>query len=272
MGRRYPCGTAALTIGRTDECEIPIPDTSISRRHARIECTAKGYIIADLGSTNGTFVNNVPIPGPTALQDGDYVRIGNCIYRFLGGGNIELAYHEEIHRLTILDGLTQIHNRRSLMEFLDTELARAQRYGRPFSLLLLDIDKFKSINDRFGHLCGDHVLRELAARVGPIIRKGDLFARYGGEEFALALVETPRDQALEVAERLRCLVADRHFEFGGQSLPVTTSIGVACLDELSAPTPTALLETADERLYRAKQTGRNRVVAGLAAGSERSIV
>src|SRR5207248_1252827 len=147
------------------------------------------------------------------LQDGDYLRIGNCIYRYLAGGNIEAEYHEEIYRLTILDGLTQIHNQRYLVEFLEREVARSQRHGRPLSVLMFDIDRFKSINDSFGHLCGDFVLRELAGIVRDSVRKEDLFARYGGEEFALVLVETNPEQAVFVAERLRESVADQPLRF-----------------------------------------------------------
>ncbi len=267
MGRRYPCGGSTITLGRSDDCEICIPDSAISRRHAKIESTSEGYVVSDLQSTNGTFINDVRIPGPVAISDGDYLRVGKNIYRFLAGGNIEVEYHEEIYRLTILDALTQIHNRRYLMEFLESEVARSQRYGRPFSLLLVDVDKFKSINDRYGHLCGDYVLRELAAIVRPSVRKGDLFARYGGEEFALALVETKVEQALEAAERLRRTVAEHRFEFGGTTIPITVSIGVGCIYEFTSASPTALLEKADSQLYRAKEMGRNRVVADSAAVS-----
>jgi diguanylate cyclase (GGDEF)-like protein len=147
------------------------------------------------------------------------------------------------------------------MEFLDTEVGRAQRYERPFSLLIFDIDKFKSINDKYSHLGGDYVLRELSLQVRPTIRKGDLFARYGGEEFAICLVETGLEQAIEVAERLRVLVADHPFEFGDRQLRVTISIGVASMTDLDSANPTSLVEKADSRLYRAKELGRNRVVA-----------
>jgi diguanylate cyclase (GGDEF)-like protein len=263
MGRRYQFGMDSLTLGRSEECNVCIPDTSISRQHAKIEPDGEGFVVHDLQSTNGTCVNDVRIQNPVSLRNGDYLRVGNCIFRFLAGGNIEAEYHDVIYRLTILDGLTQIHNRRFLTEYLDNEVARSQRYDRPFSLLLLDIDKFKSINDRYGHLCGDAVLRDLSNRVRPTVRKGDLFARYGGEEFALAMVETHIEQAVEAAERLRLLVADQPFEFGNQTLQVTASIGVASMTDLSSPTPMSLLESADSRLYRAKQSGRNRVVSCL---------
>ncbi|HUR54235.1 MAG TPA: GGDEF domain-containing protein, partial [Gemmataceae bacterium] len=184
MGTRYPLGTLELLLGRGDDCHIRIQDHSVSRRHVRIEPSPEGYFVCDLQSTNGTFVNDQQIDSGCLLQDGDYLRVGNCIYRYLAGGNIEAEYHEEIYRLTILDGLTQIHNQRYLTEFLEREVVRSQRHDRPLSVLMLDIDKFKSVNDTFGHLCGDFVLRELADIVRGSVRKEDLFARYGGEEFA----------------------------------------------------------------------------------------
>src|SRR5262249_30475536 len=158
-----------------EDCDIRISDQSVSRRHARIEPTPDGYFAIDLQSTNGTFVNNAPVT-MSKLADGDYLRVGNCIYRFLAGGNVETEYHEEIYRLTILDALTGIHNKRYLLEFLDRELARSTRHSRPLAVILFDIDRFKAINDELGHLGGDFALRELATSAQRYIRKEDLFA------------------------------------------------------------------------------------------------
>src|SRR5213079_1955127 len=132
------------------DCEVRINDGSVSRRHARIDFTTEGYCVVDLQSTNGTFVNDVAVLR-CKLKDGDYLRVGNCIYRFLAGDNVEAEYHEEIYRLIIIDALTEIPNKRYLYEFLSRELARAQRHSRPLSLILFDIDRFKSVNDEMGH-------------------------------------------------------------------------------------------------------------------------
>ena len=178
-----------MVIGRGNDCDIRINDHSVSRRHARIQPGADGYYAVDLQSTNGTFVNDVPA-SICKLKDGDYLRVGNCIYRFLAGGNVEAEYHEEIYRLTIIDALTDIHNKRYLLEFLDRELSRSARYGRPLALIMMDLDRFKSINEDLGHLGGDFTLREVAGCVKGNVRKEELFARYGGEEFAVVLPET----------------------------------------------------------------------------------
>lgn len=261
MGCRYPLGEQTLMLGRGEDCDVRIQEHSVSRRHAKIEPTQEGYLVNDQGSTNGTFVNDKPLENAWLLQDGDYLRVGNCLYRYLAGGNIEAEYHEEIYRLTILDGLTQIHNQRYLSEFLEREVARSQRHHRPLSVLMFDIDKFKSINDTHGHLCGDFVLRELAGCVRANVRREDLFARYGGEEFVLVLVETPHEEALQVAERLRESVASHQFRFESTPVRLTISLGVASTPGDPSASPLSLLRTADENLYQAKRSGRNKVVA-----------
>jgi len=260
MGTRYPLTDSPMVIGRGNDCDIRINDHSVSRRHARIQPGADGYYAVDLQSTNGTFVNDVPA-SICKIKDGDYLRVGNCIYRFLAGGNVEAEYHEEIYRLTIIDALTDIHNKRYLMEFLDRELSRTARYGRPLALILFDIDRFKAINDDMGHLGGDFILRELALLVKGNVRKEELFARYGGEEFVIVLPETKPDAGLLVAERVRVLVEKHPFQYENKATPVTISLGVAATAGDEALTPADLIRVADEKLYAAKAAGRNRVVS-----------
>jgi diguanylate cyclase (GGDEF)-like protein len=258
MGRRYPLGNARVVIGRESDCDIPIDDQSVSRRHACIQPAEDGYTVFDLQSTNGTYINDTMV-SQCKLKDGDHVRIGNGIYRFLTGGNVEAEYHEEIYRLTIMDALTATYNKRYLLEFLDRELARSARFGRPLSLLIFDIDLFKALNDDLGHLGGDFILRELSGRVRRSTRKEEVFARYGGEEFAIVLVETGLEQALEKGERVRHLVDSQQFQYEGQSVHVTISVGVATTSGDESLTANQLIEQADAKLYDAKHAGRNRV-------------
>jgi len=259
MGARYILKAGETMIGRTDDCQICVADGSVSRRHARIDCRDDGYYVIDLDSTNGTFVNNC-VNRETKLTDGDYLRIGNCIYRFLAGGNLEAEYHEEIYRLTVQDALTGLHNRRYLAEFLDRELARAHRFGRPLALAMFDIDHFKAINDQHGHLAGDMVLRKLSALLKAVVRKDELLARYGGEEFAMVLPETDRGTATFACERFRRAVAEHHFMYQSARLPITVSVGVA-VNTPETTAPEELFGLADAKLYEAKRAGRNRVAS-----------
>jgi diguanylate cyclase (GGDEF)-like protein len=260
MGARKSLTSSAVVIGRGEDCTVQIHDHSVSRRHARIENAPDGFYVSDLQSTNGTFVNDQPISN-SRLNDGDYLRVGNCIFRFLAGGNVESEYHEEIYRLTIIDGLTQIHNQRYLVEFVDRELSRSARHHRPLALILFDIDWFKTINDELGHLGGDFTLRELSNCVRRTVRREDLFARYGGEEFALVLVETPLEGAVEVAERIRQSVEKHAFRFEDKPISLTVSLGVAFTNGDASLTAAGLIRQADDKLYQAKRAGRNRVMS-----------
>jgi diguanylate cyclase (GGDEF)-like protein len=259
MGSRYPLGADPVLIGRNDDCQVPNADPSVSRHHARLDLRDDGrYYVTDLGSTNGTFVNNVPQP-EMPLADGDYLRIGNCIYRFLAGGNLEAEYHEEIYRLTVQDALTMVPNRRYFQEFVDREIARAARHRRPLALALLDIDHFKKINDGMGHLAGDLTLRQLATCVNGIIRRDELLARYGGEEFAVVLPELDLGKAITACERIRQAVEEKDFVFNKTHYRLTVSVGIGVMaDEPAIPT-SELVRRADVMLYEAKKAGRNRV-------------
>jgi diguanylate cyclase (GGDEF)-like protein len=259
MGTRYPLSTKPVVLGRGKDCDICLTDHSVSRRHACIEPATDGFYAIDLQSTNGTFVNDTPTER-VCLHDGDYLRIGNCIYRFLDGGNLEAEYHEEIYRLTIIDGLTGVHNKRFMLEFVERELMRSARYARPLALVMIDVDFFKTVNDEMGHLCGDYSLRELAACIKPGVRREDLFARFGGEEFALVLVESTRAAAVEVAQRVRERVARHRFVYEGREYRLTVSLGVASTTGDESLTVPELMRQADEKLYQAKRDGRNCVV------------
>jgi diguanylate cyclase (GGDEF)-like protein len=260
MGARYPLADKEVLLGRGSECTIPLDDAALSRRHARIEPRDEGYVVVDLDSTNGTFVNHRRVRS-RPLNDGDYLRCGRHLFRFLAGGNVEAEYHEEIHRLAIFDALTEIPNKRYLLEYLDRELARTSRHRRPLALVLFDIDHFKKVNDERGHLAGDSVLRELANVLRPLVRHEELLARYGGEEFALVLHEANLEQARQAAERFRKAIADHSFTFDGKTISLTISLGVAATAGEGAMSPAELLQLADERLYEAKHAGRN-CVAG----------
>jgi diguanylate cyclase (GGDEF)-like protein len=258
MGTRFPVEKAVLTIGRDEECQIRLDDDSVSRRHASIESRDLHHFISDLGSTNGTYVNDVRVD-EHKLRDGDSIHIGNCIFRYLAGGNIESQYHQEIHRLTIIDALTEIHNRRYVLESLGQHLANASRYRHPLAVTLFDVDNFKSVNDRLGHLGGDFALRELAGCVKRLVRRVDVFGRYGGEEFIIVMPETNRDEALAGAERIRQEIEAHPFAYESQTFQVTISAGVTAVNGDEWMTTKEMLLAVDDKLRRAKRNGRNRV-------------
>src|SRR5947208_12164559 len=229
LGRKYNLEQANIIIGRSSKADIQIDQESVSRNHAKIVNTGKSIILRDLGSTNGTYVNDDLID-EYVLRDGDLIKIGRTIFKFLTGGNIENAYHEEIYRLTTVDGLTQIYNKRYFVDTLEREVARAHRYRRALSLVMFDIDHFKKVNDGYGHLAGDYVLKHLAQTVRAKIRREDCFARYGGEEFAIVLPEIDGASAVPFAEKIRQIVEKTEFKFENTRIPVTISMGVASID------------------------------------------
>ena len=270
IGRRIALGGKDFAMGRTKECDLLLDDETVSRAHAELEYLPpdpKGggsgrYLARDLGSTNGTYVNGTRVR-EQVLGDGDFLKVGRTICKYLQGGNVEAEFHKVIFNLMTHDGLTQAHNRRHFDDELKRELSRAARYGRPLSLLMLDVDHFKVINDTHGHLTGDEVLRQLADLVHADIRREDLFARIGGEEFAILMPETRITGARQIAERLRTTIERAELVVDDTTISVTCSFGVAELAEVERGMPTAaLFEPCDNRLYEAKARGRNMVVSG----------
>jgi two-component system, cell cycle response regulator len=258
LGKRFLIDSALTTIGRGQDNDIVLSSDCVSRKHSRIERQGTELTLIDLNSTNGVFINDGQRLKTTyRLRGGDQVMIGDIIFKFLSGSDIETQYHEIIFQMTITDGLTGVCNRKQLDNLLSSDLAHAQRHARPLSIVMLDIDHFKRINDQFGHLAGDTVLRSMAGILQKRLRTHDRLGRYGGEEFCLILPETPLDKAVQLAEELRALVASSEFSTDAHKVNVTLSLGVATY----APgmTATQLYQRADELLYAAKHAGRNQV-------------
>jgi diguanylate cyclase (GGDEF)-like protein len=257
LGRRVEIGSSAVEIGRAQTCDVPIDQESVSRRHARILRKDRSYRVEDLGSTNGTYVNDARV-AERDLLPGDQVKIGRTIFKFMTGGNVEASYHEEIYRLMTFDGLTQVYNKRYFHEALERETSRARRYARQLSMVMFDVDRFKQKNDTFGHVAGDRILRELACVVRDILRREDVFARVGGEEFAVLAPEVGIVGAKEAAEKVRRVVEATAFRFEGCAIPTTVSLGVSTWLG-PADQSERLYARADAALYAAKRGGRNRV-------------
>ncbi|WP_282422824.1 GGDEF domain-containing protein [Polyangium sp. 15x6] len=258
LGHRYKLDPAAavVTVGRHAENTIKIDGDAVSRCHARFEKRAEGWWVVDNDSTNGTFVNDERVPG-ALLRCGDRVNLGNTIFKSCCAECGRLI-DETRYSTSPIDGLTKAYNRRHLIEQLDAALRRTELHEHPLALVMFDLDHFKRINDSFGHMAGDQVLREVASLTQQHVRPGDVFARYSGEEFALMLPGTDLQGAAALAETIRAAVAAHVVTCEEHTISLTISAGVALAD---ADTCVAsdLIRTADERLYQAKCDGRNRV-------------
>jgi two-component system cell cycle response regulator len=253
---------APIVIGRTSEATIVIEDDGLSRKHARFLRMQRQYFVEDLESTNGTFVNGVATTEPVRLDDGDTVQLGSgTVVRFSLRDEAEIDAARRTYERTVKDPLTGAYNRHFLDERLVSELAFAQRHGVPLTVMFVDADHFKRVNDTHGHAAGDEVLRRLSQLLESTLRAEDIVARYGGEEFVLVLRGVPTTGALAVAERVRVGVETLKIGHAGKWIPVTVSVGVATHSkEREVDSVAALLALADGALYRAKGSGRNRVV------------
>jgi diguanylate cyclase (GGDEF)-like protein len=253
MGRRIDLTHEEVSIGRSEQCTVYVNSDLVSRRHAVINRVLGRYIVVDLNSTNGTFVNDQRVER-AELKDGDLLRTGKTALKYLES-NLELEYMQHLLSLAAVDSLTGLFNKRHFDEVFGKEVARAE-HAHPLCLILLDIDHFKRINDSFGHPAGDAVLKHVASTVKNQIRPGDTLCRVGGEEFALVLPQTPLPLAAQAAELIRAAVEVTVCEVAGTAIPATVSLGIA---ELSPrETPEGLYQRSDERLYLAKHSGRNR--------------
>lgn len=259
-GQMFKLSKGAAVIGRAPNIEVRLEDDGVSRTHARLRAETGRAWIEDMASRNGTFVNGVRIAAATELRDGDKIQIGRTtVIRFGFQDDLDESFHENLLSSALRDGLTKLFNKRYLLDRLDAELKFAQRHKTAVSLLMLDLDHFKKVNDTLGHLAGDLVLSTIAAALSKAVRNEDVVARYGGEELAIILRAINGDAAAQMAERMRKVVESTVIPFEGKDVRVTVSIGVAEYPNTPAKQIDELIEAADKALYRAKNAGRNRV-------------
>ncbi len=252
-------GCERTVIGRDTNCNITINDNAVSRAHAAIELIDATYFLTDLNSTNGSFVNDQLLRGRMPLEGGELIRIGGCILKFMSSMDEEANYHAVVHELMVRDSLTNAFNRSYLIPLIEKELLNCRHNRQHLSLIILDIDHFKEINDKHGHLVGDEVLRILCERVRVELRRDDMLARFGGEEFVIACTGTPLKGAERMAERIRLAISSSSFQTQAGPITITCSLGVAESDGICFPTCDELISAADALLYKAKGEGRNRV-------------
>lgn len=268
IGREYRLRRSRVILGRDEGAHIAIPDEGVSRRHLLFELSwdadrrLQGILIQDLESTNGTHLNGERVER-VALREGDKIQVGDTILKYVLHDGLDARFHREVHNRIAYDQLTGLLTKEFLYVAMETELKRCRKYDLPMSVVMMDLDHFKQVNDQHGHLMGSHVLSE----VGRLIREGtrgtDVAARYGGEEFLAYLPEVDREGGRLAAERIRTAVAGHIFtrlDESGRSttLHATLSLGVAQFPQHGTSVE-ALVAAADAALYRAKEEGRNRV-------------
>lgn len=260
VGKMYKLPIGEHHLGRSVDAEIRLDDEGVSRLHAKMVRADDGLVeLVDLTSTNGTYVNGAKIRTFT-LSDGDRIQVGSVtILKFSYQDSLEEQFQQQLYESATRDPLTQAFNKRSFNEQLERDFSHAIRHELPLGLVMLDVDHFKRVNDSHGHPAGDHVLQRMAATIMGSLRTENGFCRVGGEEFAIIMRDCPPEETEQLAERLRQLVGTTHFVYGGVTLPVTISLGVASLSRERHATEGALVEEADQCLYEAKRTGRNKV-------------
>ncbi len=258
-GKQFALNSFPVSIGRSDDADVMLNDEKISRIHCVIKQFGDLYTAEDNGSTNGTFVEGEKITS-SRLEPGASIQVGRTVMKFDYKYKSELEFETKVLNTAINDPLTGIFNREGFSQRAQEEIALAKRTGVSLSLLMIDIDNFKEINDTFGHLAGDYVLSGLVALISEQKRTEDLIGRYGGDEFLVLLRGLKEGKgAVAFSNRIREQVADSDFVYDGRRMPVTVSIGGMYELGEKIHTLTSLIEKADKALYKAKNAGKNRV-------------
>ena len=266
LGQTIKLDKDRTIIGRGSQADLVLRDEIASRQHAEImrqclEDNCSEYYLNDLGSTNGTFLNGSKVTSQQLLQDGDRIKIGNHLLKFAMLDQFEADFQEKLHQMTQRDELTGLRSRRSLFAELERKTSRAAKKSAPqrISVLMMDIDFFKRVNDGRGHLVGSHTIRDVGYIIRDVIGNADLAARYGGEEY-MAYVVGPHDRGLETAEAIRKAVEAHPFPASTsdltQTMNITISLGVSTFPD-DGLTALEIVQKADQALFRAKLSGRN---------------
>jgi two-component system cell cycle response regulator len=261
MGEMYKVTHERTIIGRGQRADVRMMDEGVSREHCEILIEGEKIVLHDLGSTNGTYCRGLRIDRHE-LADGDKILVGSgTVLKFTYHDKLDEVFQRQMYESALRDDLTKAFNKKYFMDRVESEFAYAVRHNVPLSLVSFDIDHFKNINDSHGHPAGDHVLSELSATILALVRVEDVFARVGGEEFSTICRGADASHARIVAERLRQAVEGRAFLFDNKNIPVTISVGLASVPHPAIRDAMEFISAADQMLYEAKRSGRNRVCA-----------
>jgi diguanylate cyclase (GGDEF)-like protein len=254
-------------LGRGSQADLVLRDDIASRQHAEVirlclEGNCIEYYVNDLDSTNGTFLNGAKVTSQQLLQDGDKIKIGSHLLKYAMLDEFEAEFQEKLHQMTQRDELTGLRSRRSLFAELDRKITEAAKSAEPpqISVLMMDIDFFKRVNDGRGHLVGSHTIRDVGHIIRDVVGSADLAARYGGEEY-MGYVVGSGERGVEIAETIRKTVEAHPFPAStsdlSQTMHITISLGVATFPD-DGVAALEIVQKADQALFRAKLSGRNR--------------
>ncbi|MCJ7567671.1 MAG: GGDEF domain-containing protein [Anaerolineales bacterium] len=260
LGKRYILDDASSVIGRNPEqANIVLTDRAVSSMHTRIDYNARKrrFFITDLHSKNGIWVNSQRTDN-ASLSPGDKIFIGSTVLKFTLEDAFEDRFHSRVDELMNIDELTGLPIKRVFDQKLSLAFLKAKRRGKTLSLLMMDMDGLKRINDTHGHQLGSHSISECGRIIGGIVGNKGTACRYGGDEFIAFLHKMTLAEAEAVGESIRQSIAKHTCKLNGHSASPTISIGVAELSN-EAESPDELVRSADEALYRAKEAGRNTV-------------
>ena len=257
QGKKYVLNKDELVVGRDKIADIRVNDNNISRRHSLIKRGNDGFAIEDMGSRNGTYLNDKKLEFTTYLKKEDMIKVGTTILKYIPAGELEILYQENMNNAAYIDELTKVFNRNYITQAFDAEFKRAKALHTSFPVVIFDIDHFKNVNDSHGHDAGDYVLTELTTVIKSAgLRERDLLGRWGGEEFLLLVTNSTLEDAIEAAERVRVAVESHKFLYNKIEIPITISLGVANITA-EHETYTDLYKNADKALYYSKENGRN---------------
>lgn len=261
VGKIYPLDKKTITIGRSEESDIQLTDFSCSREQAIIEFNDNNKpVLKDLDSTNGTFVNGSKIT-EVNIEDGDKILLGfSSVFKFAIQDSLEAKFHMNFYESSVNDHLTGAFNKKYFLDILSKEFSYFLRHHTSLGLLMLDIDFFKKVNDTYGHIVGDIVLKEVVKRIKNDLRNEDVLCRYGGDEFAVIFRDFKSDFVKITAERIRLFFDGRPINCKDHKVNISVSIGTATIDNENIAKPEDMIELADANLYKAKHSGGNCIV------------
>jgi diguanylate cyclase (GGDEF)-like protein len=259
LGRHILCDRP-IVIGRDENAELTLTDGSISRRHCCVKRDSQtgGYVLVDLGSTNGTTLNGVPVAVRMPLSEGDKVFLGSSVLRFSYSDEFDVEYHSRLEELVSTDALTGLSTKRQYDAMFAAMADRATADESFLTVLVMDMDGLKQINDTHGHEMGGFAISTVAGIIRAVLEPYGIICRYGGDEFVAAMAAVDRDGARSLAEEVRERVQRHDFQQGSVHIRPTLSIGLATYPS-DVREPRLLFEAADRALYAAKRAGRNRV-------------